>query len=145
MHLSTQKITGENLKALRTTKGLSQTTMAQTVGLTRSLYTQYELGKRTPDAEALYHIALCFGIEMSAFFESNSEKFIRQIYRISGYDQAATDLINNFNRLTPFSQGRLLEYSQKLFEWDTLKYENEHYLESRKACLQSASVSSDKA
>ena len=132
MNLSTQKIIGENLKALRTTKGLSQTTMAQTVGLTRSLYTQYELGKRTPDAEALYHIALCFGIDM------------RQIYRISGYDQAATDLINNFNRLTPFSQGRLLEYSQKLFEWDTLKYENEHYLESRKACFQPASVLSDK-
>ncbi len=144
MHLSTQKIIGENLKALRTAKGLSQAAMAQTVGLTRSLYTQYELGKRTPDAEALYYIALCFGIEMSAFFESNSEKFMRQIYRISGYDQAAAGLINNFNRLTPFSQGRLLEYSQKLFEWDTMKYENERYLKSRKASSQAAAVSPDK-
>ena len=53
MNLDTQKRIAANLKILRTCKNMSQTQMADLAGISRSLYTHYELARRTPDAEVL--------------------------------------------------------------------------------------------
>ena len=54
MNLVLQKCVGNNLKLLRNYHGLSQQRMAESVDITRSLYVQYELGNRAPDAEVLF-------------------------------------------------------------------------------------------
>ncbi len=46
-----------NMKIYRQLKGLTQTAVAQRVGITRQTYNNYELGKRQADYETLLKIA----------------------------------------------------------------------------------------
>ena len=121
MNLVIQKCIGNNLKALRAYHGLSQQLMAETVGITRSLYVQYELANRSPDAEVLFNIAQCFGIEMSLLFERDPDTFLNSLTSSQIFSRSASDLLSNYNLLSPFSKGRLMEYSEKLLEWDRQK------------------------
>ena len=47
----------ERLTALRTGSSLTQTQMAELLGISRSTYANYEVGKRTPDLKMLIKIA----------------------------------------------------------------------------------------
>ncbi len=129
MNLVIQKCIGNNLKILRGYHGLSQQLMAETVGITRSLYVQYELGNRSPDAEVLFNIAQCFGIEMSLLFERDPDTFLNGLTSSQSFSRSASNLLNNYNLLSPFSKGRLMEYSEKLLEWDSQKASRLHALE----------------
>ena len=77
MRLDTQMIIAGNLRTLRLTKRLSQGDMADYIGSSRGLYAHYELGNRTPDAEALYTIANRLGIDMASLFERDPDKFFQ--------------------------------------------------------------------
>ena len=101
--------------------GLSQQRMAESVDITRSLYVQYELGNRAPDAEVLFNIAQCFEIEMELLFEQDPDTFLNGLTCSKVYKQSVSNLLNNYHALSPFSKGRLLEYSEKLLEWDQQK------------------------
>ena len=129
LNLVIQKCIGNNLKALRGYHGLSQQLMAETVGITRSLYAQYELGNRSPDAEVLFNIAQCFGVEMSLLFERDSDTFLNGLTSSQIFSRSASNLLGNYNLLSPFSKGRLVEYSEKLLEWDSQKASNLRALE----------------
>jgi len=118
MKVSTQKSIGRNLRTLRTCNNLSQTDMAGAAGLTRSTYVQYELGNRTPDAEALYDVAMHFGLDMKIFFEEDSEKFMGELSFAKGCRDGKDELLANYGKLTPFYKGMLLEKSNQLVEWD---------------------------
>ena len=124
MRLSTQKNIGSNLRILRVHKDLSQVTMAEIAGITRSLYVQYELGNRTPDAESLYEVSVYFGIDMALLFESDPDKFIAEAAISAICKDGLNDLVINYNQLSPFSKGRLLERSEELLEWDRVKERN---------------------
>ena len=132
MGLSTQQRLGQNLKILRASKDVNQNEMAEYIGLTRSSYAQYELGNRTPDAHTLYAIAKFYKIGIDLLFEPDLSKFLSEMT----YSQIDGDnsqlLIDNFRRLSPFNKGRLVEYSQKLLEWDKIKEQNQKELEKRR-------------
>ena len=51
-----------NLKALREQKGITQTALANHLGVVRSTVCQYEKGNREPDSETLKKIAEFFGV-----------------------------------------------------------------------------------
>lgn len=131
MRISTQKNIGSNLRTFRMHKNMSQTAMADIAGLTRSLYVQYELGNRTPDAETLYTIAHHFGFDMEFFFEGNVDKFIGEVVFANICKDGGSELMDNFSKLTPFSKGRLLEKSEQLIEWDKFKERNYRELQQR--------------
>ena len=118
MKVSTQKNIGKNLRTLRVHNNMNQVDMACAAGLTRSLYAQYELGNRTPDAEMLYNMATRFGLDMKMFFEPDPEKFIGELSFARECKNGGAELMDNYNRLTPFYKGMLLEKSQQLLEWD---------------------------
>lgn len=124
MRLSTQKNIGNNLKCLRVNNNLSQAAMSELAGMTRSLYAQYELGNRTPDAEALFEIASHFGLNMSLFFEPNATKFIGELSSTKVCSESSRQLMELFDNLSPFSKGRLLERAEQLLEWDIFKEKN---------------------
>ena len=132
MGLSTQQRLGQNLKILRASKDVNQNEMAEYIGLTRSSYAQYELGNRTPDAPTLYAIAQFYKISIDLLFEPDLSKFLSEMT----YSQIDGDnsqlLIDNFRRLSPFNKGRLVEYSQKLLEWDKIKEQNQKELDKRR-------------
>ena len=109
--------------------------MAEYIGLTRSSYAQYELGNRTPDAHTLYAIAKFYKISIDLLFEPDLSKFLSEMT----YSQIDGDnsqlLIDNFRQLSPFNKGRLVEYSQKLLEWDKIKEQNQKELEKRRQII----------
>ena len=125
MKVSTQKNIGRNLRTLRNHNSLSQNDMAEAAGLTRSTYVQYELGNRTPDAEALYDVAMCFGLAMEMFFEEDTEKFIGALAFARECSEGESKLVDNYSKLSPFFKGMLLEKSHQLLEWN----------KSRQSCL----------
>ncbi|MGD2351941.1 helix-turn-helix domain-containing protein [Bacillus subtilis] len=57
---------GENLKLLRTFKGLSQKELGNTLGLAESTIGMYEKGKRQPDHNKLIEIAVFFDIDIDS-------------------------------------------------------------------------------
>ena len=132
MGLTTQQNLGKNLKILRASKGVSQAEMSEYIGLTRSSYAQYELGNRMPDAYTLYVISRFYCISMDLLFVPNLSKFLSEMtyFQIDGDNSQL--LIENFRRLSPFNKGRLVEYSQKLIEWDKFKEENLKQLEKHR-------------
>ena len=58
-----------NLKALRESKGVSQQTVADYLGITRQAYGNYETGKRQADYAALLRLAAFFGVSVDALLQ----------------------------------------------------------------------------
>ena len=59
------------MKYLREEKGMKQSEAAEALQINRVTYTNYELGKRTPDVYMLKKIADLFGVTMDELFSGN--------------------------------------------------------------------------
>ena len=55
---------------------------------------------------------------MELLFEQDPDTFLNGLTCSKVYNQSVSKLLNNYHALSPFSKGRLLEYSEKLLEWD---------------------------
>jgi len=55
---------GKRIQALRSERKLSQTKLAEEIGITRQVYGQYELGKSTPSLDVLADIADYFVVSV---------------------------------------------------------------------------------
>ena len=122
---------GRNLKALRSCKGLSQAAMADSIGLARSSYSQYELGRRLPDTQVLYNIACKFSLSFEALFEPDLDKFLLELSCGHAQCENEKELVKNFGSLSQFSKGRLLEFSEKLLEIERFRAANLSVLNSK--------------
>ena len=81
---------GENIKALRKSKGLTQEELAIRINVVRQTVSKWEKGFSVPDAEALHKIAyvlevdvkqlLGTGVEME---KSNNNELVEQLARIN--------------------------------------------------------------
>jgi transcriptional regulator with XRE-family HTH domain len=61
---------GENLRAWRRARGLSQRALAERVGISARMLSLYERGARTPDGETLCALADALNISVSALFRT---------------------------------------------------------------------------
>lgn len=132
MNLETQKRISANLKMLRTCKNLSQNKMSEMLGVSRSLYVQYETGRRSLDAEVLYKISNRFGIDMGILFEANPQDFLNQISSSQFCSDELVELIELYRKLSPFTRGMLMEHALYLLDWDRYRKNNNKTLEERK-------------
>lgn len=125
---------GRNLKLLRMSCDVKQADMAELLGVSRSSYAQYELGNRIPDICMLYEIALYFQIGMEMLFEADQARFLAELALASAHGGESKKIIENYRCLSPFSKGRLLQFSEKLLEDDKVKENSLKILqEKRKA------------
>ncbi|MBQ4083865.1 MAG: helix-turn-helix transcriptional regulator [Bacteroidaceae bacterium] len=96
------KIIGRNLRFLREANRFTQEQVAECLGITRSAYSNYELGEREMPIDVLERAADLLGIELDMFFEDD-EKKVRSMmacaFRIDELN--ATDLaqIADFKRI----------------------------------------------
>lgn len=118
MKLETQMCIARNIRLLRTLQGVSQIRMAVDLGLTKTLYSGYELGKREQDAEFLYKLALRCNIKMEAFFEKDQKEFLRMIAQKQYADDYTYLLLESYRELSAFSKGMLIEKAYQLLERD---------------------------
>ena len=132
MNLDTQKGIAANLKILRTCKNMSQTQMADLAGISRSLYTHYELARRTPDAEVLFKITSRFGINMGTLFEADPQFFLSQVSNSQFCDDDLMEIMTFYRKLSPFAKGMLLERALYLLDWDKFREENLENINNKK-------------
>ena len=132
MNLDTQKRIAANLKILRTCKNMSQTQMADLAGISRSLYTHYELARRTPDAEVLFKITSRFGINMGTLFEADPQVFLNQVSNSHFCDDDLMEIMTFYRKLSPFAKGMLLERALYLLDWDKFREENLENINNKK-------------
>lgn len=132
MNLDTQKRIAANLKILRTCKNMSQTQMADLAGISRSLYTHYELARRTPDAEVLFKITSRFGINMGTLFEADPQVFLSQVSNSQFCDDDLMEIMTFYRKLSPFAKGMLLERALYLLDWDKFREDNLENINNKK-------------
>lgn len=65
------KITARNLKKLRETARYTQNEVAQTFGITRSAYSNYELGDREVPYDVIEKASVLYGCDETILFEEN--------------------------------------------------------------------------
>lgn len=65
------------LKSLRKRKGLSQTELAQKLGVSKSAVSMYEVGERMPDYEMLKTISAIFNVDINYLYGVPDKKPVR--------------------------------------------------------------------
>lgn len=140
MNLETKKRIAANLKILRTCKNMSQSQIADLVGISRSLYTHYELARRTPDAEVLYKLSKRFGIDMATLFEAEPQTFLSHMTSDQYFDDDMMELMSFYKKLSPFAKGMLMERALYLLDWDRFRDENQKCLDDKKSGWKEKSV-----
>ena len=84
------------LKSLRTERKISQTAVAQYLGVTRAAYNSWEKGKYVPNKKNLEELAAYFNVE-TTFFESEYE------------------IVNKYLQLNEINQKKLLTMANELY------------------------------
>lgn len=101
---------GENhrmikLKILRKEKGMTQTQVADAVGLGRQAYAYYEKGEREPSTETLCKLADFFGVTVDELLGRTPQLF----------DDARIErpeIIELYDMMTPRQQSNLISYAK---------------------------------
>ena len=132
MNLETQLRIADNLKALRITRDLNQAEMADTVGISRSLYSRYESGKSAPDAEFLYNMANLYGFDFGILFEADRQNFLSLLAASQFCDDELQELMSMYRKLSPVARGMLLERALHLLDWDRIRSKNFSAISDRK-------------
>lgn len=92
------------LKALRTKQKVSQTAVAEHLGVTRAAYNSWEKGKYIPNKKNLDELALYFNVE-TTYFESEYE------------------IVNKYLQLNEINQKKLLTMANELYISQLYKYQ----------------------
>ena len=92
------------LKSLRTKRKVSQTAVAEHLGVTRAAYNSWEKGKYIPNKKNLEELALYFNVE-TTYFESEYE------------------IVNKYLQLNEINQKKLLTMANELYVSQLYKYQ----------------------
>ena len=92
------------LKSLRTKRKVSQTAVAEHLGVTRAAYNSWEKGKYVPNNKNLEELAAYFNVE-TTFFESEYE------------------IVNKYLQLNEINQKKLLTMANELYVSQLYKYQ----------------------
>ncbi len=92
------------LKSLRTKQKVSQTAVAEHLGVTRAAYNSWEKGKYIPNKKNLDELALYFNVE-TTYFESEYE------------------IVNKYLQLNEINQKKLLTMANELYISQLYKYQ----------------------
>lgn len=91
---------GEVLKKLRLEKSLTQTELADKLGISKSTISMYENGNREPDFETLEHIADFFNVNLSYLIGETSQTVNKTAEK------------NGFKHKVPLSEGGTNEFPE---------------------------------
>ena len=87
------------IKNLREISGMTQTDLAEKIGVTKSMISAYEKGIRNPSFKVLYQLCDIFQVPESLFFDDKtlSEKFVVDITDLTKQQQnIIVSLLNEF-------------------------------------------------
>lgn len=94
---------GTKLKALRTDLDLKQSDVAEKLGVSQSVYGNYEQDKRNPDFETL--------VKLCAFYHVSADYLLG----VPGVDEPLSVLFGRIRSMLPADRQRVGEYVEVLF------------------------------
>lgn len=98
----------QTLKQARKAAGLTQSQLAEKVGISYGAIVNYENGRRTNiSAEILFAIGDALNVPAQSFFDALNDNQPTE-------DQALHDLIRIYNRLNDIGQQRILDYANDI-------------------------------
>ena len=114
-----------NLKAYRLVCDLSQQQVADALGIDRSTYSYYELGKTQPQPQMLVRLARLFGVTVDTLlqedgmsFEDNTpfNYFGVQTPSVNQLKKSEQDMILLYRQMSASDQQKLMETAKDLLE-----------------------------
>jgi len=90
---------GERIRARRTTMGLTQENLAQTLNISYQQVQKYETGANRVSAGRLYEIARRLDVEVGYFFDGLEPTAERQPLEHGGRNRSTIDLVRNFGEI----------------------------------------------
>lgn len=100
-----------NLEHQLKKSGLTQKQLAEQLGISPSAVTNWIKGKNSPDIEYIAIMCDIFNIGISDLLVSDT---IKKAPAISGSDIQKQRLIENYEKLNPLGQEKLVDYSEDL-------------------------------
>lgn len=76
-YVTTKEELAERLRYIRTCHELTQSTVAEYLGVSRSAYAYYETAKTTPDVFTLIRLSYYYKIEIGYFIQENNCEYKR--------------------------------------------------------------------
>ena len=100
---------GNELRKLRTERGMTQVELAAALDISRSAVGMYEHGERQPEFELLEKIADFFQVDMNTVFGKTDTELYTEVYM-------TRELANYFNVMNDEQKERLLHYARYLIQ-----------------------------
>ena len=116
MNVQVQKQIGENLRLLRNAHGYTQMEVAEELHIGRSTYTLYELGKKLPPVDLIVDMAALYDVRMDLLFNPNVGAYIQNMFSKEQSGKDMVILVETYCKLSPCSQGKLMERAAALLE-----------------------------
>lgn len=110
----------ENIKYLRNVFGYTQTEIADGIHICRSTYALYEVGKKVPGVDTILDLAAFYQVRVDTILQLESEKFVNDVIFSDRCKDQIHLLIDVYHRLSPYSQGCLMERAQTLLEQELM-------------------------
>mgnify|MGYP000389985548 CR=1 FL=1 len=120
MKLEMQMQVAENIKYLRNVFGYTQTEIADGIHICRSTYALYEVGKKVPGVDTILDLAAFYQVRVDTILQLESEKFVNDVIFSDRCKDQIHLLIDVYHRLSPYSQGCLMERAQTLLEQELM-------------------------
>ena len=120
MKLEMQMQVAENIKCLRNVFGYTQTEIADGIHICRSTYALYEVGKKVPGVDTILDLAAFYQVRVDTILQLESEKFVNEVIFSARCKDQIHLLIDVYHRLSPYSQGCLMERAQTLLEQELM-------------------------
>ncbi len=89
---------GENLKKLRTARGLTQKEFGERVGLSKAVVSKYENAMGYPSLDTLIKIAAYFGVTTDYILGATSKKTLDVSGLTEGQMEALSEIITQFKK-----------------------------------------------
>ena len=89
---------GENLKKLRTARGLTQKEFGARVGLSKAVVSKYENAMGYPSLDTLIKIAAYFGVTTDYILGATSKKTLDVSGLTEGQMEALSEIITQFKK-----------------------------------------------
>jgi len=120
LKLEMQMQVAENIKYLRNVFGYTQTEIADGIHICRSTYALYEVGKKVPGVDTILDLAAFYQVRVDTILQLESEKFVNDVIFSDRCKDQIHLLIDVYHRLSPYSQGCLMERAQTLLEQELM-------------------------
>lgn len=105
---------GQNLKMIRKSKGFTQKQIADVLGIDKSTYSGYEIGKRSPDVDKIKQLANALGVTGDELLDINVDLETNKKAARADLSKEAARLMEEINKLSDDDLIRVLEYIQFL-------------------------------